>query len=220
MKADSQNPLRLKSMNHVSFVCGSLADSVSFYRDVLGFVQIRRPGSFDFDGAWLFGYGFGIHLLQSEDRMKKTKKREINPKDDHISFQCESMEEVEKKLEEMGINYVCAVVEEGGIRVDQIFLHDPDGFMIEICNCDNIPVVPISDNESPPSSPINHKGDAAVASAGNRAASPPTRGITHSSKGSPRFLKTGSINIDWDFSPFSFQFVRCIRKCIQLVYPS
>ncbi|KAJ0621684.1 hypothetical protein HanRHA438_Chr01g0010771 [Helianthus annuus] len=30
-------------------------------------------------------------------------------------------------------------------RVTQrLFFHDPDGFMIEICNCDNLPVVPIA----------------------------------------------------------------------------
>jgi len=27
-------------------------ESIDFYQDVLGFVPIRRPGSFNFDGAW------------------------------------------------------------------------------------------------------------------------------------------------------------------------
>ena len=58
--------------------------------------------------------------------------------------QCESMGAVEKKLVEMGIHYVRAVVEEGGIQVDQLFFHDPDGFMIEICNCDSLPVIPLA----------------------------------------------------------------------------
>lgn len=44
--------LPLASLNHISVVCRSLESSLSFYRDVLGFIQIRRPGSFDFDGAW------------------------------------------------------------------------------------------------------------------------------------------------------------------------
>lgn len=44
----------------------------------------------------------------------------------------------------MGIKYVTALVEEGGIEVDQVFFHDPDGYMIEICNCDNLPVLPLS----------------------------------------------------------------------------
>lgn len=58
-------------------------------------------------------------------------------------LQCESMVAVERRLKELGIPYIQRCVEEGGIYVDQIFFHDPDGFMIEICNCDNLPVVPL-----------------------------------------------------------------------------
>ncbi|XVF26599.1 hypothetical protein REPUB_Repub14bG0031700 [Reevesia pubescens] len=94
--------------------------------------------------AELFGYGIGIHLLQSEDPEKLPKKKKINPKDNHISFQCESMGTVEKKLKKMEIEYVRAIVEEGGIFVEQLFFHDTDGFMIEICNCDNLPVIPLA----------------------------------------------------------------------------
>ncbi|CAL9104712.1 unnamed protein product [Musa textilis] len=94
--------------------------------------------------ARLFNYGIGIHLLQSEDPENMPKKREINPKDNHISFQCESLAVVEKQLKEMGIPYIQSGVEEGGIYVDQLFFHDPDGFMIEICNCDNLPVIALS----------------------------------------------------------------------------
>lgn len=57
--------------------------------------------------------------------------------------QCESMALVEKKLKEMEIDYIQQRVEEGGVYVDQLFFHDPDGFMIEICNCDNLPVIPL-----------------------------------------------------------------------------
>ncbi|GJN35899.1 hypothetical protein PR202_gb24714 [Eleusine coracana subsp. coracana] len=137
--------LPLASLNHISIVCRSVEESLKFYTEVLGFVPIRRPGSFNFDGAWLFNYGIGIHLLQSEDPDSLPEKREINPKDNHISFQCESMVAVERRLKELGIPYVQRCVEEGGINVDQIFFHDPDGFMIEICNCDNLPVIPLGD---------------------------------------------------------------------------
>lgn len=54
------------------------------------------------------------------------------------------MDLVKRKLEAMGMEYVTAVVKEGGIQVDQLFFHDPDGYMIEICNCDNLPVLPLS----------------------------------------------------------------------------
>nr|GFA54608.1 hypothetical protein [Tanacetum cinerariifolium] len=92
--------------------------AIDFYTNVLGFVPIRRPGSFDFDGAWLFNY-------------------------------------VEKKLKEMGITYKRQRVEEGGIYVDQLFFHDPDGFMIEICNCDNLPVIPLAGEMVPPVEPVS-----------------------------------------------------------------
>jgi hypothetical protein len=51
------------------------------------------------------------------------------------------MDAVEKKLMKMEITYVWAMVEEGEIHVDQIFFHDHDGFMVEICDCDNLLVV-------------------------------------------------------------------------------
>jgi len=138
------NPLHLKSLNHISVVCRSVEKSLEFYQNVLGFFPIRRPNSFAFDGAWLFSFGIGIHLLQSEDPENMSKITKINPKDNHISFQCESMGLVEKKLNEMEIKHVRQRVEEGGIYVDQLFFHDPDGLMIEVCNCDNLPVIPIT----------------------------------------------------------------------------
>ncbi|RDX83737.1 hypothetical protein CR513_35318 [Mucuna pruriens] len=48
-----QGSLPLLSLNHVSFVCKSVSESVKFYEDVLGFVLIKRPSSFKFEGAWV-----------------------------------------------------------------------------------------------------------------------------------------------------------------------
>ncbi|KAL6007676.1 hypothetical protein ACLOJK_033177 [Asimina triloba] len=163
---DGCSSLPLLSLNHVSFVCKSVSRSVRFYEEVLGFVLIKRPSSFKFEGACtkdfpksriklvtgeklldlLFNYGIGIHLLEcdSPNSSIPDKKEVINPKDNHISFQCSDMRVLMKKLEEMGIEYVTAVVEEGGVQVDQLFFHDPDGYMIEICNCENLPVLPLS----------------------------------------------------------------------------
>ncbi|XP_010271473.1 PREDICTED: uncharacterized protein LOC104607514 isoform X1 [Nelumbo nucifera] len=139
------SPLPLFSLNHVSFLCKSVTETAKFYQEVLGFVLIKRPSSFDFEGAWLFNYGIGIHLLQCNSVNDVRKKPPfINPKDNHISFQCTDVEVVKKKLEEMGMEYVTTVVEDGGIEVDQLFFHDPDGYMIEICNCHKLPVLPIS----------------------------------------------------------------------------
>ncbi|KAJ6733897.1 LACTOYLGLUTATHIONE LYASE/GLYOXALASE I FAMILY PROTEIN [Salix koriyanagi] len=89
-------------------------------------------------------YGIGVHLLQSEDPENMPKISKINPKDNHFSFQCESMATVGEKLEEMQIEYVQTRIEEDGMEVDQLFFQDPDGMMIEICNCNNLPVTPLA----------------------------------------------------------------------------
>ncbi|XP_010263898.1 PREDICTED: uncharacterized protein LOC104602042 [Nelumbo nucifera] len=133
------------SLNHVSFLCKSVTETAKFYQEVLGFVLVKRPSSFDFEGAWLFNYGIGIHLLQCDSVDDVLQKPSIiKPKDNHISFQCTDVELVKRKLEEMGMKYVTAVDEEGEIKVDQLFFHDPDGYMIEICNCEKLPVLPLS----------------------------------------------------------------------------
>ncbi|RZC44747.1 hypothetical protein C5167_037697 [Papaver somniferum] len=146
----SNSALPLLSLNHVSYLCKSVAMSAKFYQDVLGFVLIRRPSSFQFEGAWLFNYGIGIHLLQCNSiNDVQPMPAKINPKDNHISFQCTNIELVKKRLREMGMKYETALVEEGGIFVDQLFFHDPDGYMIEICNCENIPILPLSASACP-----------------------------------------------------------------------
>lgn len=52
-EVSSYEALPLLSLNHVSLLCRSVWDSVRFYEDVLGFVLIKRPSSFKFNGAWL-----------------------------------------------------------------------------------------------------------------------------------------------------------------------
>jgi len=44
----------------------------------------------------------------------------------------------------MDIKYEKRLVEDEGLYVDQLFFHDPDGYMVEICNCENLPVIPMS----------------------------------------------------------------------------
>ncbi|KAK3028260.1 hypothetical protein RJ639_037594 [Escallonia herrerae] len=157
LKWSSSKQLPLLSLNHVSYVCKSVATSAKFYEDVLGFVLIKRPSSFDFEGAWLFNHGIGIHLLEVED--VQTKRGKINPKDNHISFQTSNMDLIIQRLEEMGMEYMTAVVKEGGVSVDQLFFHDPDGYMIEICNCQNLPVLPLASCplKKLPSTPTTNK---------------------------------------------------------------
>ncbi|EFJ07813.1 hypothetical protein SELMODRAFT_94230 [Selaginella moellendorffii] len=136
-------PLPLSSVNHLSRNCRDIQESLKFYVDVLGFVPVKRPNALEVRGAWLYNYGIGIHLLQQENA-GPPQEHSINPRDDHISFQCEDLALVQKRLGDAGIKYEKRIVQERGIEVEQIFFHDPDGFMIEICTCERLPVEPLS----------------------------------------------------------------------------
>ncbi|KAL2591395.1 hypothetical protein AAZV13_12G009700 [Glycine max] len=114
-KEKEENPPPLLALNHVSRLCRNVKVSLDFYTKVLGFVLIERPQALDFEGAWLFNYGVGIHLVQSkqEDQNLPSDTEHLDPQDNHISFQ-----------------------------MDQIFFDDPDGFMVEICYCENMKLAP------------------------------------------------------------------------------
>lgn len=85
---EQQNEIPLMALNHVSRLCKNVKESEDFYTKVLGFVLIERPQAFDFNGAWLFNYGVGIHLVQAkeEDRLPNNTDT-LDPMDNHISFQ-------------------------------------------------------------------------------------------------------------------------------------
>lgn len=49
---EEEEPLPLMSLNHVSRLCKSVEDSMDFYEKIMGFVPMKRPGAFNFGGAW------------------------------------------------------------------------------------------------------------------------------------------------------------------------
>ncbi|KAI3900519.1 hypothetical protein MKW92_008852 [Papaver armeniacum] len=161
VEGEQEQQLPLMALNHVSRLCRDVNKSVDFYVNVLGFVQIKRPPALKFDGAWLFNYGIGIHLVQSkEEERLPDPEHELDPMDNHISFQCEDMAAMERKLKERNIKYKKRTVGGGDDgAIDQLFFTDPDGFMVEICNCENLKLEPAgnmdrirlpSDRHNPP----------------------------------------------------------------------
>lgn len=143
--ADPPKPLPLSRINHVTLVVSDLATSVQFYGHVLGFYEIRRPGSLsEFgDGAWLWhAAGMSIHLLEG---VPPPRGPVIDMCADHLSFQpAGPVAEVEAALRGHGIAFEKNRVQEGGVGVEQFFFHDPDGHMLEVCPCDGLPVCPLA----------------------------------------------------------------------------
>ena len=47
------SPLPISSISHLSRVVKDVEKSSAFYTNVLGFVPVRRPSSFEFEGSWV-----------------------------------------------------------------------------------------------------------------------------------------------------------------------
>jgi catechol 2,3-dioxygenase-like lactoylglutathione lyase family enzyme len=120
-------PLPINALHHISLVTRSVPESVAFYRDVLGFRELKRP-NFDFAGAWLYNYGVQVHIIENPSQTPAAG-RQIDSRANHHAFAVDDVEPVKQQLSERKIPYR-EQVNAGGIR--QIFFHDPDGHHIEI----------------------------------------------------------------------------------------
>ena len=59
-------------------------------------------------------------------------------------LQCEDMEALEQRLKQFNVKYTKRTIDDdkNGTKIDQLFFCDPDGYMIEMCNCENLKLVP------------------------------------------------------------------------------
>ena len=123
----------LLHLDHVNILCQDLAASQHFYGQVLGMEEGSRP-PFDFPGAWFYLGGRPVvHLVGDSPLAGSGTKGSI----DHVAFDATDLPGMRQRLHGRGIKYVEKPVP--GRPVTQIFLHDPDGIMIEI-NFRNQPV--------------------------------------------------------------------------------
>lgn len=109
-----------KGIHHVSLNVGDVAQSQTFYVDVLGMRLLDRP-DLGFPGLWLAAGDQEIHLLGIESGAPL--------KEQHFAFLVDDVEEVIAHLGKHGV--ACSkpsVI--AGVCV-QSFAHDPSGNMIE-----------------------------------------------------------------------------------------
>lgn len=124
------DPLPIASVNHIARVTRDLVASTAFYRDVLGFREIRRPNA-PFAGAWLYNYGLQIHLIEPEaGAILQPPDSRISIRADHVAFHVTDTQVVERLLQEHGIPFAKNYFKDSGVT--QLFFHDPDGNHIEI----------------------------------------------------------------------------------------
>ncbi len=116
-------------INHAALNCRDVARSVAFYRDLLGFREIPRPG-FDFDGAWLYreGAGVTIHLIQ--DAKFDPPRDRIDTRKSHLAFSIPDAAHAAAVLRKAGVEFIDRPLVDLGYQ--RVFLMDPDGNVLEL----------------------------------------------------------------------------------------
>ncbi|MBX3442417.1 MAG: DUF1805 domain-containing protein [Planctomyces sp.] len=126
--------MRVKSIDHVTFVVADLDRSRTFYRDVLGMDEVPRP-AFSFPGLWFQAGGTQIHLILEHpetgpaavripDECKISRTR-------HVAFEVDDAAFAVRRLAELGVPIVAGPQQ----RPDgptQMYVQDPDGNLIEL----------------------------------------------------------------------------------------
>ena len=119
-------PVALEKLHHVSRQTQNLEATRRFYVEVLGFQEISRP-AFPFKGAWLFGAGIQIHLIEEPFA---APPEAINTRENHIAFAIDDVDAAARMLEDHEVAYQRKIVPDRG--TNQIFFRDPDGWLIEL----------------------------------------------------------------------------------------
>ena len=113
------------ALDHFNIYCKDLARTVAFYEKYIGLRSGDRP-NFTFPGAWLYAGDKAVLHLVSESGRKEQGSGAI----DHIAFECRGIDATVDQLKADKIEYDVRKVP--GRPLQQVFIHDPDGVMLEL----------------------------------------------------------------------------------------
>ncbi len=117
----------VEGLNHITRITRLLPETIRFYVEVLGFREITRPG-FGFAGAWLYGYGIQIHLI--ENLTAPEPPSGIDTRANHIAFSVPDVEAAAEALTALGVPFRRNSIPDRGIL--QLFFRDPEGQVVEV----------------------------------------------------------------------------------------
>ncbi len=130
--------MEIRGISHAALLVSDVEESRRFYGEVLGMEEIPRPSNFHFPGAWFRRGSAELHLIGEAEPGRVSQ---VNPGyrseelaegyGAHIAFEVEDMDEAQRLVRERGAD----VIGEPRLRGDgitQMYLTDPDGYMVEL----------------------------------------------------------------------------------------
>jgi catechol 2,3-dioxygenase-like lactoylglutathione lyase family enzyme len=131
--------MEIRKLDHAALLVKDVERSRRFYGQVLGMEEVPRPSSFHFPGAWFRKGRAEIHLIGEAEpgRAAQVQPGGYHPEElsvgfaAHFAFEVADLEAARQHLQAHDIAIV------GGPRprgdgVMQMYLRDPDGYIIEL----------------------------------------------------------------------------------------
>lgn len=118
--------MAIRSLDHVNIGTERLADTVAFFKEVLGLREGWRP-DFPFGGAWLYvGDRAVVHLVDLPEGRRPSAEAAL----DHFAFEIDDYDGTLANLQRAGVTH--RKLDVPGAPVRQIFVQDPNGVNIEL----------------------------------------------------------------------------------------
>ena len=122
-------------VDHVTIIAGDLESTRRFYVEIMGMHEVKRP-SFDFAGAWFEKNGFQVHAtlasVESGNAGPADTGAEVVSRGQHLAFRVGDFDAVINHITSNGIQ-IAAGPKKRPDGISQVYFHDPDGYLIEIC---------------------------------------------------------------------------------------
>ena len=115
-------------LDHFNIRTRNLAETVRFYEDVLGLDNGARP-NFAFPGAWMYSEGRAVVHLVDISATSEPQKPDSGVVH-HVAFASRGFDAMKTRLKQKGMGFEARQVPGGELW--QIFVHDPNGVMIEL----------------------------------------------------------------------------------------
>ena len=115
-------------LDHFNIRTRKLGETVKFYEEVLGLEKGARP-NFAFPGAWMYSEGKPVVHLVDISPTEEPQKPDSGVVH-HVAFVSRGFTAMQRRLQSKGMKFDSRQVPGGDLW--QIFVHDPNGVMIEL----------------------------------------------------------------------------------------
>jgi len=122
--------MKILDLNHIALHVQDVAVSSKFYETILHLTKMERP-AFDFPGAWFrLGPVQQLHLIGEREAAVHN-----HPQGNHYALRVASVQEAAAELQRLNVVFMGPQQRPDGKW--QLFLQDPDGYVIELTELPN-----------------------------------------------------------------------------------